>query len=384
MYGNILSVLGIWVQRFALGWHSWQLSESTFVVGLVAAAQLLPLLALSPFFGVMADRIRPRRGAIVAHLFLSGIAALLAVFTFLDAVTINILFVLALFHGIANSAYSPIRLALVPDLVPRTQFPSAVAISSIVFNLSRVLGPVLAGIIVTAYGLGSAYLINAITYLPVIVSLLLIHIDRPQQPSPASSSYFSQLMEGFRYTVDHQVIRQVILIVGISNFFGRGLLELMPAFAVLVFNGGSRALAELMTAAGLGAITASIVSSMALIRLPLHILVVAGAIGVAASIGVFALASELWAGMLSLFLVGFCATTVAISSQSEVQIHVENRLRGRVLSLWTILAIGGPAIGSLVGGMLTEKIGAAPTAFLFSASCLVTVLMLGIRKSARP
>lgn len=380
LYGNIFSVLGIWVQRLALGWHAWQLSESTFVVGLIAAAQFLPLLVLSPFFGVMADRIRRRPSAIVAHLVLAGIAALLAAFTFVGSISVEKLFVLALLHGVANSAYSPIRMALIPDLVPPRQFPSAVAISSVVFNLSRFLGPVLAGAIVTLYGLGYAYLINAITYVPIIVSLFLLKIDDSRAASASSGSYFAQLMEGLRYTRDHDSIRQVILLVGVSNFFGRGIVELMPAYAVLVFDGGSRVLAALMSAAGLGAIITSILFSTGLVRLRLHTSVVLGTIGVGVSLVLFSFVRELETGLLSLLLIGFFTTAVAIASQSEVQIHVEDRLRGRVLSLWTILAIGGPAIGSLVGGAISSKVGASGTSLIFAGACLLLVLIVGIRK----
>jgi MFS family permease len=383
LYGNVFSVLGIWIQRLAIGWHAWQLSESTFVVGLIAAAQFLPLLVLSPFFGVLADRIRRRTGAIVAHLVLAAIAAMLAAFTFTDSVTINILFVLALLHGIANSAYSPIRMSLVPDLVPPEQFPSAVAISSVTFNLSRFLGPVLAGAIVAAYGLAYAYLVNAVTYLPIIVSLLLLRVDHSRRETPSSGTYFEQLMEGLRYTRDHHRIRQVILLVGVSNFFGRGFLELMPAYAVLVFDGGSRVLAGLMSAAGLGAIFSSVLFSTGMFRLRLHTSVIAGAIGVAVSLMLFSFVRNLEAGLLSVLLIGFFSTIVAIASQSEVQIHVADRLRGRVLSLWTILAFGCPAIGSLVGGAISAKFGASETSLIFAGVCLLLILVVGIRRPVK-
>ncbi len=140
LYGNTISVLGIWIQRLALGWQAWQLSESSLMVGLVAAMQFLPLLLLTPFFGVFVDRIRPRYGMIVMHCVLMLIATVLGMLTLTDRMTIEILLLLSLLHGIANSAYSPIRLALIPDLVEQSQFPSAVAISSVIFNTSRFVG----------------------------------------------------------------------------------------------------------------------------------------------------------------------------------------------------------------------------------------------------
>ncbi|MDH4108444.1 MAG: MFS transporter [Gammaproteobacteria bacterium] len=380
LYGNIFSVLGVWIQRLALGWQAWELSQSAFAVGVVAAAQFLPLLVLTPFFGVMADRIRPRAGAIWMHVVMASISATLALLTLAGRMNIEWLFVLALLHGVANSAYSPIRLSLVPDLVSPVRFPSAVAISSVVFNLSRFVGPGIGGVIVAAWGLGYAYLINACTYLPVVLALTLIRIDRHQEHGHASGGYLAQLGEGLRYARNHASIRQVILLVGVSSFFGRSVLELLPAYAALVFRGGSGVLAALLSASGVGAVVAGLLFSTGILRLRLRASVVVGSFGVCAAMFLFGLSDRLAVGIVTVALLGFFTTFVAVGSQSEVQIHVDNRLRGRVLSLWTILAVGGPALGSVAAGALAVELGAKPTSLLFSALCLAFVLALGIRR----
>jgi len=381
LYGNTISVLGIWIQRLALGWQAWQLSESSLMVGLVAAMQFLPLLLLTPFFGVFVDRIRPRYGMIVMHCILMLIATVLGVLTLTDHMSIEILLLLSLSHGIANSAYSPIRLALIPDLVAQSQFPSAVAISSVIFNTSRFVGPGLAGTIVSLWGLGFAYVANAVTYLPVILSLLIIRTNR-QKPQPAKNQkYLAQLAEGLRYTRDHPTIRQVIIIAGISIFFGRGVLELMPAFAALIFDGGSNVLAALMAAAGAGAIMTSLIFSVIRLHSHLHLAVLVGAIGTAVSIFLFALASSIAGGILAIGLLGFFSSMVSIGSQSEVQISVDDRLRGRVLSLWTLVIIGGPAIGSIVAGWLAHVIGSTYTLMMFAAISLALIVSAASRKT---
>jgi len=381
LYGNTISVLGIWIQRLALGWQAWQLSESSLMVGLVAAMQFLPLLLLTPFFGVFVDRIRPRYGMIVMHCVLMLIATVLGMLTLTDRMTIEILLLLSLLHGIANSAYSPIRLALIPDLVEQSQFPSAVAISSVIFNTSRFVGPGLAGTIVSLWGLGFAYIANAVTYIPVILSLLIIRTIR-QRPQPAKDQkYLAQLAEGLRYTRDHPTIRQVILIAGISIFFGRGVLELMPAFAALIFEGGSRALAALMAAAGAGAILTSLIFSVIRLHSHLHLAVLVGALGTAVSIFLFALASSIASGIAAIAMLGFFSSMVSIGSQSEVQISVDDRLRGRVLSLWTLVVIGGPAIGSIVAGWLAHEIGSTYTLMTFAAISLLLILGAASRKT---
>jgi MFS family permease len=380
LYGNILSVLGVWIQRLALGWHAWQLSQSTLVVGIIAAAQFLPLVVLTPFFGVLVDQVNTRSAAIVMHFVLALVASGLAVLTLTGNMTVEWLVALAFMHGLANSAYSPVRLALIPDLVKKEQFPSAVAISSMTFNISRFIGPGIAGAIVAIYGLGAAYAINAITYLPVIYVLSIIRIDVHLPDPGPKKSYFAQLIEGLRYTRDHGRIRQVILLSGVSNFFGRGVIELMPAFAALIFEGGSAVLAALMAATGVGSILASLAFASRKLQSHLHTLVVIGAIGVGVSIALFANVDSLPMGVVVVLLLGMFASLVSIGSQTEVQILVENRLRGRVMSLWTLVIMGGPAIGSIVAGALAANVGTTYTFYSFAVATLLLILLVGIKR----
>ena len=382
LYGNFLSVLGVWIQRLALGWHAWQLSQSALIVGVVAAAQFLPAILLTPFFGVLVDQVSTRAAAIVMHAILAVIAGALGVLTLTGNMSVEWLIALALLHGIANSAYAPVRLSLIPDLVRKEQFPSAVAISSMVFNISRFVGPGIAGAVVSLYGLGYAYFINAITYLPVIYVLMILRIA-PYETHPSNKKpYLAQLMEGLRYTRDHAPIRQVILLAAVSNFFGRGILELMPAFAATVFNGGSGVLAALMAAAGIGAIIASLLASTRALHDHLHWMVVVGAVGSGLSMILFAFVASLANGLVVVTFLGLFASLVAIGSQTEVQLLVENRLRGRVMSLWSLVIMGGPAVGSVVAGALAGEFGSKWTMLSFAISSLLLILVVGVRKPA--
>jgi MFS family permease len=382
MYGNSISVIGLWIQRLAIGWQAWQLSESPLVVGLVAGAQFMPLLLLTPLFGVVVDRISSRDGAVFMHIIMIALAAVLAALTLSNAITIEWLLVLALAHGIAYSAYSPMRLSLIPDLVPPALFPSAVAINSIVFNASRLIGPGIAGGIVALYGIGFAYVANAVTYLPIIVALLIIKPVTTAPGPPKEEKFIDQLLEGLRYTRDHPSIRQVILIAGVSTFFGRGIIEILPALVVVIFNGGSALLAALMAAGGAGAIGASIIFSLLKTHKYLPALVLIGAVGVGISMFLFANVSQVSYGIAVTALLGFFATMVSIGSQSEMQIKVDNELRGRVMSLWTLVIIGGPAIGSIVAGALASDVGSTYTLLLFSGISLLLTALVTIRHPA--
>jgi MFS family permease len=382
MYGNSISVIGLWIQRLAIGWQAWQLSESALVVGMVAGAQFIPMFLLTPFFGVIVDRISSRDGAIVMHTIMTIISATLAALTLLGAINIEWLLSLALAHGIAYSAYSPIRLSLIPDLVVPSQFPNAVAINSIVFNASRFIGPGIAGGIVALYGVGFAYAVNAVTYLPIIAALLYIKPITTAPGPPKEEKYIDQFLEGLRYTRDHPSIRRVILIAGVSTFFGRGIIEIFPALVVMIFNGGSAQLAVLMAAAGAGAIVASVMFSLLRSLRHFPAIVLIGAVGTGVSMFLFANVSQFAYGIAVTSLLGFFATMVSLGSQSEMQIKVENELRGRVMSLWPLVIIGGPAIGSILAGALASDLGSTYTLLLFSGLSLLFTILVALRRPA--
>tara|TARA_B100001113_G_scaffold111944_1_gene90878 strand:- start:1538 stop:2743 length:1206 start_codon:yes stop_codon:yes gene_type:complete len=378
--GNIFSVLGVWIQRLSLGWHAWQLSESAFIVGLAAAVQYIPLLFLTPFFGVLADQYKPRSSAIVMHLILIFVALSLSVLTLINQMEIVSLLFLSFLYGVANSAYSPIRLALIPSLVSAKQLSSGVAISSAGFNLSRFIGPGIAGYIVTVYGLGYAYLVNAITYIPVVAVLAFIKTKEIKEISNKKEGFFEKLKKGMIYTFNHDVIKNVILIAGVSSFFGRGLIELLPVFTATVYDGGSETLAILMAASGLGAVLASLIYMSGVLDLKLSKAVFYGGFGMSIMCLFFALTENLIIGSLMVMMIGFFITFVAVGSQSEVQLNVANELRGRVSSLWTIVVLGGPAVGSLFAGVLANELGPKLTAMIFSSICLVILSFIAMKK----
>lgn len=379
-YGSVFSLLGIWIQRLAIGWQAWQLSESAFIVGLVAAVQFLPVVFLTPFFGVIADRIQSRASLILLTALMMIIALLLGLVTLQGTMTTEALVGLALAQGVIVSAYTPTRMTLVPDLVPQSLFPSAVALSGIVFNLSRFIGPGLAGVIVALYGVGWAYVVNAVSYLPVILSLILIQIDQSRIKKKSKLPYFQQLTEGLRYARDHLPIRQAILIAGACAMFGRGALEIMPALAALIFEGGSTELAILMSAAGVGAIAGSFAFSTRFLQVRMQTLILSGSFFVATALAVFGVVRNFYAGVAAVMALGLAQTLVSVGSQAFVQVEVENELRGRVMSLWTLFSMGGAAVGSLIAGAMASGWDASHTLLTFAAACVFLALLAGAHK----
>ncbi len=185
--GNTISLHGLWVYRLALGWLAWQLTESEFWVGVVAFTQYFPLLLFGPVFGVLADRFDRRAASLFINTMSAMIMLLLAMLTAFDKVDIYVLCLLSLMQGVADSALTPIRLALIPNLVPRLQLQSAVAINSISFNVSRFIGPAIAGVLIALYGVTSAFAFNALSYIAVLVALLMVKLVPAEQRAPRQS-----------------------------------------------------------------------------------------------------------------------------------------------------------------------------------------------------
>lgn len=367
-----------------IGWHAWQLSESAFIVGLVSAVQFIPVIFLTPFFGVLVDRIRAQTGYMVAVVLMCIIATIMGAVTLHGSMTAEGLVSLSLAHGFVVSFYSPARLALLPDLVPKKMFQSSVAIQASTFNLSRFVGPALAGFVIAYWGVGWAYLINATTYLPVLLSVSLLKIDHAGKPLRKKRPYIEELKEGLHYAREHPQIRMAILVSFAAAFFGRGILELLPAFSAITFQGGSNVLAVLMAAAGLGALVGSVAMSTELLRVRLRLLIVSGCFCIAIALAAFGLSRNLYTGVAAIALLGLASTFVSVGTQTLVQLRVEDRLRGRVVSLWSLVSMGGPAIGSISGGWLIGRLGSSATTFTYAALCLLVVILVarGLRRKS--
>ena len=189
-----------------------------------------------------------------------------------------------------------------------------------------------------------------------------------------------KLKKGMIYTFKHDVIKNVILIAGVSSFFGRGLIELLPVFTATVYDGGSETLAILMAASGLGAVLASLIYMSGVLDLKLSKAVFYGGFGMSIMCLFFALTENLIFGSVTVMMIGFFITFVAVGSQSEVQLNVANELRGRVSSIWTIVVLGGPAVGSLFAGVLANELGPKLTAVIFSSICLVILSYIAMKK----
>lgn len=354
--GNAVSLIGTWLQRVAVGWLAWQLTKSGTWLGLVAFADLFPTVLLSPIAGALADRFERLRIVLITQVVAMLQAIGLAVLVYLDAMTIERLFVLTAALGVANALNQPARLALIPSLVERAHLPSAVAINSIVFNSARFLGPAAAGFAIAHGGIGAAFIVNALTYVAFFVALGMIRLG-PSELAPRRGSILGDTVEGYAYAAKHPGIGPMLLLLTITSLSTRAFVELLPGFADAVFARGAEGLAWLTAATGLGAMAGGLWMAQRPSTAGLTRLIVGNVLLIATALIGFVATRHFGVAFCCLLVAGFSLVVNGIGAQTLVQHAAAPHMRGRVMATYGMIFRGGPAIGALAMGTLSSQIG---------------------------
>ncbi|WP_423603490.1 MFS transporter [Sphingomonas sp. MS122] len=354
--GSGASSLGLWVQRLALGWLAWQLSHSGLWVGVIAFSLFGPILFFSALFGVLVDRLEPLRTAMAVNMLMGGWATLLALLSIAGILDIWLLFLVSVAIGMTSAAYAPIRLSIIPSIVPRELLASAIGISSMIFNTSRLIGPAVAGLVLVTLPIAAAFAINALSYIPLIYALSKVP---PRAAAPRSrETFLSQLAQGFAHASANRFIRVQLLLTGWAALFGRSILEVLPVYADRFYSSGAIGLAALSGAAGGGALlVAFLTSRLVLDSRQLQLGSIMFTVVNAFALLFLPFWNSLWFGLACVTLIGFGSTGSAVLSQTLVQMEVDDRMRGRVSSLWGMANLGGAAFGGLALGGLLQLLG---------------------------
>ncbi|WP_239017232.1 MFS transporter [Seongchinamella sediminis] len=380
----IFSTLGSWILRFLLGWSAWELTHSATWVGATAGLMLAPALLLSPLFGIVSDRINPRNGLLLTIGAHAALACAAGAAVYAGLFRLPVLLTIALALGVATSAHTPIRLALVPLLVPRESLPSAIGYSAIVFNTSRILGPALGAWLLHAASPAAAYISGAALMLGSLPFLAFIPGRVGERGSAEGAGFFRELADGLDYTRGHGPIRLVLAFTLVNALLGRTIIELLPAVSGLLLAGDSATLATLTACAGAGSILGGLVvsrqggSEPRLFKL-MNSSLALGAL-LAAILGWFDNVPAVAAIIAGISLI----TTIAgTSNQALAQLLVDEPFRGRVLSLWTMIAMGAPAAGALLMGGLGDVFPLALVLSGFAGLALAAIAVLSRRPLAR-
>jgi len=368
--GQGLSLIGTWMQQVAMSWLVYRLTGSALMLGLINFSARIPIFLASPFLGVLADRWNRHRIVIATQTFSMLQATILATLVLTDRVQVWHLFALSLFIGVVNAMDIPARQSFLIEMVEKKEdLGSAIALNSSLVNGARLVGPSVAGFLIAAAGEGICFLINALSYLAVIVALLLMKITpRPRQPR--TLSVFQQFGEGARYAYGFAPTRAILLLVSLVSLMGLPYMVLMPVFAKDVYHQGPHGLGLLTGAAGVGALAGAIYLAGRKSVLGLGRVIVIATLLFGASLVVFSHFPFFWSALGLLALTGFGMIVVLASANTVLQTIVEDSKRGRLMSFYAMSFGGMVPFGSLVAGLLASSIGARNTVLIGGLLCV--------------
>ncbi len=369
--GQVVSMIGTWIQMVAQGWLVLEITGSAFDVGLAAAASTLPTLFFSLPGGVVVDRYSRRTILLWTQSAAMLLAFVLGLFTISGMVTIEIILLLSFLLGCVNALNVPALQAFLSEIVEREHLPSAIAMNSAIYNGSRVIGPAIAGMLIAATGTGSAFLVNGFSFLAVILSLLGMK-GREKAVAPfIHQNPLQAISEGVRYAWNHPVIRTCIFYIAVVAIFSWSYVTMLPVIAKQTFLMDASGMGYLYGVSGLGSVVGTVLLSIYSSKIDRLIFVAGGSILFSIALIGFTLTTFLPLALLFLFFGGFGLVAAVATLSATIQSTVDDRFRGRVMSLYMMIFMGFMPLGNLEIGYLSEHFG---TGFAIRISCVVTLL----------
>jgi MFS family permease len=374
--GQIISLTGTWMQSIAQAWLVYRLTKSPLLLGLVGFSGQIPVLLFAPLGGLFADRYSRQRIVIATQTASMLLAFILAALTLLGHVQVWEVLLLATLLGVVNAFDIPARQAFIIEMVVPEDLINAIALNSAMFNGARILGPAVAGITVAAIGEGWCFFSNGVSYIAVIISLLLMTIT-PRPRSARTVSGLESVLEGFRFVRHTGPILALLLLLGVVSLTGMPYAVLMPIFADKILHSDARGLGLLMGSTGVGALAATLVMAARREVRGLGRWILYASTGFGLSLILFSFSRSLPLSVLLLLPAGFCMLIQMASSNTLIQTMVPDDLRGRVMSVYSMMFMGMAPFGALLAGAIAHRLGAPITVALGGGVCIVGSLVFG-------
>jgi MFS family permease len=355
LIGQFISLCGTWMQQVAVGWLVLELTNSPFAVGLVTTLGSLPILLFTLYGGVVADRVDKRKFVLVLQCLMLTEALSLAVLTTFHWITVPWVMGLAIFAGLLSAFEVPTRQAFVVELVGREDLMNAIALNSSAFNVARVIGPAIAGVLLATVGLAGCFFANAASYLAVIAGLMRIETKR--RPVQAEIGAVTAMQEGLRYIWAHRWPRALVILIGGFSLFGFPFMIMMPVYARDALHVGASGYAALVSSVGLGAAVAALSLAGFGTRTRPGRLLLAGSLLFGMTLSVAALFPEYWPALALFTVSGWAMALNGILGNTMLQTEAPDHLRGRVMGVYSFLVLGLAPFGALQAGWVSEHAG---------------------------
>lgn len=375
--GQLLSLIGTWMQTVAQSWLVYRLTGSTVLLGLISFSGQIPVFLLAPVGGAVADKYDRQRILKITQTAAMMLASILTILTLTESIQVWHIFLLSALLGLANAFDIPTRQAFIVDIVRREDLTNAIALNSSMFNGARIVGPAVAGILVASVGEGWCFGINAFSYIAVLTGLFLIKIQAHRKV-PVPGSAISNIVEGFKFVAKTSPIRSLLLLLGVVSLMGSPYAVLMPIFADRILNGGASGLGILMGASGVGALTGALVLAARKSLRGLGRWIALASAGFGTCLILFSFSRSFWLSALFLVPAGFSMMVQMASSNTLVQSMVPDNLRGRVMAVYSMMFMGMAPLGAMFAGTVANHIGAPYTVAVGGAVCIAGAIIFGL------
>lgn len=377
--GQGISLIGTWMQQIALSWLVYRLTDSVFLLGAVTFCSQVPSFLLGPFAGVVADRFDRHKVLLTTQAFSMLQATTLAVLVLIETIQIWHVLVLSTILGIINAYDIATRQAFVIQMVDkREDVSNAIALNSSMFNVARLVGPSVAGVLIAAVGEGICFLINAVSYIAVIGSLLLMRL-KPFEQVVEKRKVWQSLKEGFSYAFGFPPIRALISIVACLSLFGMPFSVLMPVFARDILHGNANTLGYLMGASGVGALTGAMFLAQRKTVVGLGKIMIFTMLTFGLGLIAFSFSEVLLISLVCMLFSGFGMIVTMASCNTLLQTIVEDDKRGRVMSLYSMAFMGMAPFGSMLAGSVAEYIGVSFTLAACGLLCVISIIPFALK-----
>jgi MFS family permease len=368
--GQLISLIGTWMDNVAEAWLVYRLTGSSLKLGTVGFCSQIPVFLFAPLGGIVADRYNRHKIILTTQALSMGVAGVLAILTLTHRVQVWHVFVLAAMGGVINAFDIPARQAFLSDMVGREKLMNAIALNSSMFNGARIVGPAVAGILVASIGEGWCFGANSLSYIAVITGLLMMKLTYTPRAGARDNSPLQDIVEGFRFVKNAKPIRTLLLLLGLVSLVGMPYSVLMPIFADRILHGGARGLGILMGATGVGALAGALTLALKKGLKGISKIISYCALGFGTSLILFSTSRHFWLSALFLLPVGYTMMVQMASSNTLLQSMSPDRLRGRVLAVYSMMFMGMAPFGALFAGALAERVGAPVTVAIGGVACI--------------
>jgi predicted MFS family arabinose efflux permease len=379
-FGQMISLTGTWLQQVAQGWLVRSLTDPSnrgLMMGIIGAIGSLPILLCSLPAGVIAEKLNKRNLLVVTQISAMLLAFTLAALTQWNAITVHYLMAIALLLGTVNAFDAPTRQSFVIEMVGREDLPNAIALNSAMFNGARILGPAVAGIAIAAVGIAGTFFLNGLSFIAVIIGLLLMQID--SGGSPTQSAGWQAIKEGLHFIQGSRMVTALLALTAVVSIFATPYMIFMPIFAGDILHVGERGLGFLMSAVGAGALIGAVtLSSLGSFKAKGKLLL-AGNLVFCTAMAAFSFSKSMPLSLGLLLFVGWGLMINMALTNTLIQLAVPDELRGRVISVYTLMFLGMTPIGSLQAGLMSHALTVPATVLVGAIICAAIALLLSPR-----